>query len=144
MPLIKYTPACFLIRMHRSILLYLALLSCAAAELIPLPSTNRQLPKGSSIAYPGNASFDYVVVGGGTAGLTIASRLAKNPAISVAVIEAGGFYEADSGNVSVVPGYSTFYAGTDPEDTDPEIDWNFVTTPQAACFPSDAESHSIS
>ena len=33
---------------------------------------------------------------------------------------------ADSGNIGIVPGYSTFYAGTDPNDTDPKIDWNFV------------------
>lgn len=99
------------------------------------PLLNRQLPKGSPIAQPGNATFDYVIVGGGTAGLTIATRLAANRAISVAVIEAGGFYEVDSGNISVVPGYSTFYAGTDPNDTDPKIDWDFITTPQAACFP---------
>jgi hypothetical protein len=45
-----------------------------------------------------------LVVGGGTAGLTIASRLAKFA--SVAVVEAGGFYEQDNGNLSTVPGLS--------------------------------------
>ena len=78
-----------------------------------------------------NASFDYVIVGGGTAGLTVASRLAENPSLSVAVIEAGGFYEADDGNTSVVPGYAITYAGTDPKDTNPLVDWGFVTVPQA-------------
>ena len=131
--------------MHWSLLLSPALLSCAVAGSDPAPqSFNRQLPRGSSIAHPGNATFDYVVIGGGTAGLTIASRLAESHALSVAVIEAGGFYEADSGNISVVPGYSTFYAGTDPKDTDPKIDWNFVTTPQAVYFPPDAEHLGIS
>lgn len=121
--------------MHRSFLLSLALFSWAIAASNPsAPFSPRQVPEGSSIAQPGNASFDYIIVGGGTAGLTIASRLAENYALSVAVVEAGGFYEVDSGNISVVPGYSTFYAGTDPNDTDPKIDWNFVTTPQAACF----------
>ena len=33
--------------------------------------------------------FDYVVVGGGLTGITVAARLAENPAVSVLVIEAG-------------------------------------------------------
>lgn len=36
-----------------------------------------------------NGRFDYVIVGGGTAGLVLANRLTENPAIHVAVIEAG-------------------------------------------------------
>lgn len=34
-------------------------------------------------------SFNYIIVGAGTAGLVLASRLTENPAISVAVLEAG-------------------------------------------------------
>ncbi|KAI4264398.1 MAG: hypothetical protein L6R42_000496, partial [Xanthoria sp. 1 TBL-2021] len=84
-----------------------------------------------SFGFPGiSATFDYVVVGGGTAGLTIASRLAADPSITVAVIEAGGFYEA-AGNTSVVPAYTTLYSGTDPADTNPAVDWGDVTVPQA-------------
>jgi ribulose 1,5-bisphosphate synthetase/thiazole synthase len=53
----------------------------------------------NSFGVPGiNATYDYVVVGGGTAGLTIAARLAEDPDVSVAVIEAGGFYQQDNGN----------------------------------------------
>ena len=91
------------------------------------------LPDGISTSFGAsgvNATFDYIVVGGGTAGLTIASRLAENPNITIAVIEAGGFYEADDGNISVVPGYCSVYAGTAPNDTNPLVDWGFVTTPQ--------------
>lgn len=85
-----------------------------------------------SEAHIGNKdkTFDYVVVGGGTAGLTLASRLAEGSSLSIAVIEAGGFYEQDVGNLSVVPGYCTFYSGTDPADVNPLIDWGFVTEPQ--------------
>jgi choline dehydrogenase-like flavoprotein len=39
-----------------------------------------------------------VIVGGGIGGLTIAARLAEDKNASVAVIEAGGFYQIDNGN----------------------------------------------
>ena len=87
---------------------------------------------GSAFGLPGtNASFDYVIIGGGTAGLTIATRLASTPGVSVAVVEAGGFYELDNGNRSVVPGYSNFYTGADPNNYQPLVDWGFTTVPQA-------------
>lgn len=79
-------------------------------------------------------SYEYVIVGGGTAGLNIAARLAEDASITVAVIEAGGFYEVDNPNVSVVPGKASYFTGTDPEDTNPKIDWGFVTGPQAVCI----------
>lgn len=94
---------------------------------------------GSAFGLPGtNASFDYVVIGGGTAGLTIATRLASTPGVSVAVVEAGGFYEIDNGNRSVVPGYSNFYTGADPNNYQPLIDWGFTTEPQTVCCPLQA------
>ncbi|KAL8969550.1 MAG: hypothetical protein Q9197_004271 [Variospora fuerteventurae] len=74
-------------------------------------------------------TFDYVVVGGGTAGLALASRLAEDFSRTVAVIEAGGFYEQDNGNISIVPAYCTIGAGTDPADFNPLVDWGFVTQP---------------
>ena len=42
-------------------------------------------------------TYDYVIVGGGTGGLAIAARLAESTNTSVAVIEAGGFYQIDNG-----------------------------------------------
>lgn len=87
----------------------------------------------NSFGVPGvNTTYDYIVVGGGTAGNTIATRLAQNGTFSVAVVEAGSFYEISNGNGSVIPGLSiTQYTGTSPTDRSALIDWNFVTTPQA-------------
>ncbi|KAL9007961.1 MAG: hypothetical protein Q9173_006865 [Seirophora scorigena] len=98
-------------------------LTVAELNLITFAAGGRGQLLGSTFGLPAtNATFDYVVVGGGTAGLTIATRLASNPAVSVAVIEAGGFYEIDNGNRSIVPGYSSFYAGADPKNYQPLID----------------------
>ncbi|MCJ1473986.1 hypothetical protein MMC13_002642 [Lambiella insularis] len=84
----------------------------------------------NSFGVPGNATYDYVVIGGGTAGNTIAARLAEDSKVSVAVVEAGGFYEVENGNRSIVPAYSTDNAGSLPNNTQPLVDWGFVTTPQ--------------
>ena len=52
-------------------------------------------------------TYDYVVVGGGTAGLVVARRLAANSSFTVAVVEAGGFYELDNGNFSEIPAFAS-------------------------------------
>ncbi|TBU35744.1 hypothetical protein BD311DRAFT_12890 [Dichomitus squalens] len=43
----------------------------------------------SSASSGSHRTFDYVVVGGGTAGLVVAARLSEDPHTTVAVIEAG-------------------------------------------------------
>jgi choline dehydrogenase len=57
---------------------------------------------GNSFGNPGvNATFDYVIVGAGLAGALTASRIATAlPNMTVAVIEAGSFYEISNGNYS--------------------------------------------
>ncbi|RMZ82627.1 hypothetical protein DV738_g1480, partial [Chaetothyriales sp. CBS 135597] len=84
---------------------------------------------GSSFGVLGiNKTFDYIVIGGGTAGLTIASRLAANPDLSVAVIEAGGFYEQNNGNVSQVPAFAVQYSSASPSSIQPFVDWDLPET----------------
>ncbi|KAF7907957.1 hypothetical protein BELL_0439g00060 [Botrytis elliptica] len=67
-------------------------------------------------------SYDYIIIGGGTAGLTIASRLSEDPQTSVLVLEAGADHSNDI-NV-LAPGlYTGMYSN-------PEYDWNYKTVPQ--------------
>ncbi|KAF8848709.1 glucose-methanol-choline oxidoreductase [Acephala macrosclerotiorum] len=75
-------------------------------------------------------TFDYIVVGGGTAGLTIAARLAEDPAVSVAVIEAGRKWDPFSTLVESIPGADIMFVGT--KEKMPVIDWGFKTEPDQA------------
>lgn len=73
------------------------------------------------------------VIGGGTAGLALASRLSEYA--SVAVVEAGGLYEQDNGNQSVIPYYGLVMpvlGTTEDYPRQPLIDWDLVSTPQAS------------
>jgi choline dehydrogenase len=87
---------------------------------------------GSQFGFPGrNSTYDYVVVGAGTAGLTIATRLAQR--FSVAVIEAGSFIEVLNGNGSVIPGLAPFQGISLVPGEDSVVDWNLNSIPQAVC-----------
>lgn len=54
------------------------------------PSARQRLASLASHLLPGgNTEFDYVIIGGGTAGAVLANRLTENKNVSVAVIEGG-------------------------------------------------------
>ncbi|KAI0884089.1 GMC oxidoreductase [Annulohypoxylon maeteangense] len=74
-----------------------------------------------------NQTFDYVIVGGGTAGLVLANRLTEDSGVTVAVVEAGTFPEDVVGNVTQVPAYAPQFAGAETD-----LEWNFTTIPQPA------------
>lgn len=75
-------------------------------------------------------TFDYVIVGGGTAGLALAARLTENPKIQVAVIEAGTYYQVSNIFFSSTPGADVLFAGSSPSGINTLVDWNFITAPQ--------------
>ncbi len=69
-------------------------------------------------------SFDFVIVGGGSAGCTLAARLSEDPAVSVCLLEAGGggnsiLLRAPIGVVTMLPGQPVRINN-----------WAFETTPQ--------------
>lgn len=66
------------------------------AALLPTTTLARNIPHrlarrqvSSDPSSLSGKTFDYVVVGGGSAGLVVANRLSADPSITVAVIEAG-------------------------------------------------------
>lgn len=88
-----------------------ALLSPALASIISQFSGGKLT--GNSFGIAGlNATYDYVIVGGGTAGNVVAARLTEHTNASVAVVEAGSFYELSNGNWSQLP-YCRFYIEVD-------------------------------
>ncbi|PIB00728.1 Versicolorin B synthase [Cercospora beticola] len=74
-------------------------------------------------------TFDYVVAGGGTAGIPIAVRLAQ-AGFSVALIEAGIFYEIGKPVLGTTPAGAFFGVGWSQLDQIPTVDWGFTTEPQ--------------
>lgn len=67
-------------------------------------------------------SYDYVVIGGGTAGLVVAARLSEDPNVTVAVLEAGGNRLDDP----LIDAPNMFLQLWDK----PEYDWCYKTIPQ--------------
>jgi choline dehydrogenase-like flavoprotein len=92
-----------------------------------LTLSSRTLLLSTPLALAWGSTFDYVVVGGGTAGATLATRLAQGSQ-SVALIEAGTHYES-SWALAAIPGADVLPVGSDP-NTHLDADWGFVTTPQ--------------
>lgn len=67
-------------------------------------------------------TFDYVVVGGGTAGCVVASRLSEDPRVSVLLIEAGG--DERRPDVETPEAWPSLLGS--------DVDWSFETTEQPA------------
>src|SRR4249920_292378 len=64
--------------------------------------------------------LDYVLVGAGSAGCVLASRLTEDPAVSVLLLEAGG--EDRRREIRVPAAFSRLFGS--------EVDWSYRTEPQ--------------
>ncbi|EIM90734.1 GMC oxidoreductase [Stereum hirsutum FP-91666 SS1] len=71
-----------------------------------------------------STSFDYLIVGSGAGGLTLAARLSEDPDVVVGVIEAGE-YIPDMAEI-LIPGMIGRTMGN------PRVDWSFASSPQSA------------
>lgn len=67
-------------------------------------------------------AYDYIICGGGTAGLVLAARLSELPNVTVGVIEAGGNSLEDLNILTPL----LFPALL----TNPQYDWMYTTSPQ--------------
>lgn len=71
-------------------------------------------------------TFDYVIIGGGQAGLVVASRLSEDSQVKVAVIEAGTSGTSKNESVKVnIPAANLYDSGVQST-----LDWQFNTTAQ--------------
>jgi len=80
------------------------------------------LPDTSSTAGLETEKFDVIIVGGGTSGLVVASRLTEDPNVKVLVLEAGA-NKLDDPRIQMVGLAASTY-------DDPEFDWAFMSVPQ--------------
>lgn len=79
-----------------------------------------------------NTTYDYVIVGGGTAGSVLANRLSEDASVSVAVIEAGGS-AWDNPEVEAIYGNC--------EACDSAVDWNYTSVAQPTLNDTIKEYH---
>src|SRR2546421_8626395 len=66
---------------------------------------------------------DYVIVGAGSAGCVLASRLSEDPSVRVLLIEAGG--KAKHPNVMIPAAFAKQFKT--------KLDWDYSTEPEPGC-----------
>ncbi|KAI8989658.1 GMC oxidoreductase [Trametes punicea] len=88
----------------------------------PQRARKTMVSPGLSVEEFSSTEFDYIIVGGGTAGLVLAARLSEDPTNVVGVIEAGD-WDPNVDGINI-PGLSGSLMGN------PKYDWGFMSVPQ--------------
>jgi hypothetical protein len=103
-----------------SLYIFLRLFTMKFAVIISLLGTVAQILAAvtTNPADAAGKTFDYIVVGAGLTGITVASRLAEDPSISVLLVEAGADNRKDS-RVFDLYAYSQAFGS--------ELDWAWPT-----------------
>ena len=70
-----------------------------------------------------NQSYDFIIVGAGTAGCTVAKRLTEDPNVNVLLLEAG---DAQSAIYNDIPALFDMIT-----DNRPDLQWNYSNVPQS-------------
>ncbi|EJD38889.1 alcohol oxidase [Auricularia subglabra TFB-10046 SS5] len=113
----------------RSAATFIALASCAGlAAASPTSEPQRIRARNLVQSSEMQDSYDFVIVGGGLAGLVLGARLSEDAKHTVLVLEAGGTGEETEAvkDRITIPGY-TYYA-----ENIPGVNWGFQTVPQPA------------
>ncbi|KAI1787208.1 GMC oxidoreductase [Ganoderma leucocontextum] len=76
----------------------------------------------ANITHIADKSFDFVIIGGGVAGCTLAARISENPNVTVALLEAGNAH-IDDPTITAPDAWMK-------QIHNPEYDWVYRTVPQ--------------
>ena len=114
-----------------SLMIVTFVLNIVQSQLINPPIAKIFEPKMGTKNW--DSQYDYIIVGGGTAGAVLANRLSADASAKVLLLEAGG----NENILSDIPLVFQILKQT-------QLDWNYLTEPQeSACYGLNNRVHII-